>query len=50
MSVLKTFWDGRTVGEAYQEVINENLIRSNYKTDALALRIKLENTKRRYST
>ena len=43
MPVLETFLQGRTVGEAYQELINEDLLRGKFNPDQLAVREKTEN-------
>ncbi len=44
--VLETFMDGRTVGEAYQEIINASIIEGKFDSKKLVLRTKPENPKR----
>jgi hypothetical protein len=44
--VLETFMDGRTVGEAYQELVNTSIVSGNFNTSGLALRSKPENPRR----
>ena len=46
MPVLETFVQGGTVGEAYQELINGDLLKGEFDPHKLALREKPENTRR----
>ncbi|TKG90765.1 hypothetical protein EYV94_23155 [Puteibacter caeruleilacunae] len=46
MPVLETFLQGRTVGEAYQELINGDLLKMKFDSHQLAVREKPENPRR----